>query len=117
MPAVSTAATLSLSDCRQAPTLSEMRSSTATSEISGRIANSLKQPGRSKPITGPRRQRALCSPQHSGHAPHGSLARAATRWPMWKPHTPSPTSTMRAQNSWPNNCKGASCSSRRFTRS
>ena len=57
--AVSTAATLSLSDCRQAASLSEMRSSTLTSAISGSRASSEKQPGRSKPITGPLRQSAL----------------------------------------------------------
>ena len=57
MPAVSTAATLSLSDCRQAASLSEIRSSTCTRAISGSMARSAKQPGRSKPITGPVRQR------------------------------------------------------------
>ena len=36
MSAVSTAATLSLSDCRHAASLSEMRSSTFTSAISGK---------------------------------------------------------------------------------
>jgi len=44
MPAVSTAATLSLKDCKQAASLSEMRSSTLTSAISGRIARSASSP-------------------------------------------------------------------------
>ena len=52
-PAVSTAATLSLSDCRHAASLSEMESSTRTSAFSGRSASSLKQPGRSKPMAWP----------------------------------------------------------------
>ena len=43
--AVSTAATLSLRDCKQAASLSEIRSSTITSAISGRSARSAKQPG------------------------------------------------------------------------
>ena len=57
MPAVSTAATLSLSDCRQAASLSEIRSSTCTRAISGSRARSAKQPGSWKPMIGPLRQR------------------------------------------------------------
>ena len=41
--AVSTAATLSLRDWRQAASLSEIRSSTFTSAVSGRVATSAKQ--------------------------------------------------------------------------
>ena len=57
MSAVSTAATLSLSDCRQAASLSEMRSSTRTRAISGSKARSEKHPGSWKPMIGPDRQR------------------------------------------------------------
>ena len=57
MPAVSTAATLSLRDCKQAASLSEIRSSTCTRAISGSSARSAKQPGSWKPMIGPLRQR------------------------------------------------------------
>ena len=57
MPAVSTEATLSLSDCRQAASLSEIRSSTRTRAVSGSNARSAKQPGSWKPMIGPCRQR------------------------------------------------------------
>ena len=73
--AVSTAATLSLSDCRQAATLSEMRSSTLTSAMPGNRARSEKQPGRSNPMTGPVRQSSAAP----GIAERAVLARAA--WP------------------------------------
>ena len=43
--AVSTPAILSLNDCKVAASLSEMRSSTLTSEIAGSKARSAKQPG------------------------------------------------------------------------
>ena len=114
MPAVSTAATLSLSDCRQAASLSEIRSSTRTRAISGRSARSAKQPGSWKPMIGPLRQRWSLPSRQNGQAPQGSFARAATRSPGRTRVTPSPTSTTRAQNSWPKSCTGASVSSRRL---
>src|SRR6266516_820494 len=111
MPAVSTAATLSFNDWRQAASLFEMRSSTLTRAISGSNPSSEKQPGKSKPMTGPFRQRELLSDRQSGQPPQGSLARAATRSPALNFETPPPTSTISAQNSCPNNCTGASVSS------
>ena len=85
--------------------------------ISGMRARSAKQPGRSKPITGPTRHSALRSVRHKRHAPHGSFARAATRSPTFTRVTPDPTSSTLAQNSCPNSWTGASVSSRRLTRS
>src|SRR5262245_68264 len=94
-----------------------MRSSTFTRAISGRQARSAKQPGRSKPMTGPRRHRSLRSVRHSGQSPQGSFARAATRSPGRNRLAPGPVSTTRAQNSCPNNWTGASVSRRRLMRS
>ena len=114
--AVSTAATLSLNDCRHAASLSEIRSSTFTRAISGSEAISEKQPGKSNPMTGPLRQRSLRSERQSGHSPQGSLARAATRSPGRNRLAPSVSRT-RAQNSCPKSWTGASVSSRRLMRS
>jgi hypothetical protein len=71
-----------------AASLSEMRSSTSVSAISGMRARYAKHPGRSQPITGPLRQRLLHSDRHSGHSPHGNFARAATRSPTFTRVTP-----------------------------
>ena len=117
MLAVSTAAILSLRDCRQAASLFEMLSATLTREITGNEATSLKQPGRSKPMTGPLRHRELRSDKHKEHFSQGSLALAATRSPTQNRVSSGPVFKIRAQNSWPNNCTGASVSSRRLTRS
>ena len=110
--AVSTPAMLSLSDCRVAASLSEMRSSTLTSAMAGSRARSAKQPGSWKPMIGPRRQSSLRWEWHMEQSPQGSLARAATRSPGAYPATADPTSTIRAQNSWPKSWSGASVSSR-----
>lgn len=68
-------------------------------------------------MIGPFRHKCPRPESHNGQLSHGNFARAATRSPTLNRVTPGPTSTIRTQNSCPNNCTGASVSSRFLIRS